>query len=59
LAFRLLLVSLLFIFLGGCHSQVSNIDKSKMPTADSPYVKVFVSKSGEITLDGTPTDLEG
>ncbi len=30
-----------------------------MPTADSPYVKVFVSKSGELTLDGKPTDLEG
>jgi biopolymer transport protein ExbD len=54
------LVSLLFIFLAGCHqSQVSKIDKSKMPTADSPYVKVFVNKSGEITLDGKPTDLEG
>ena len=54
------LIGLLCIFLAGCHqSQGSKIDKSKMPTADSPYIKVFVTKSGEITLDGKPTDLEG
>lgn len=28
------------------------IDRSKLPTADSPYVKVYVSRSGDITLDG-------
>jgi hypothetical protein len=54
------LIGLVFIFLAGCYqSQFPKVDKSKMPTADSPYVKVFVSKSGEITLDGKPTDLEG
>lgn len=52
------LIGLLFILLAGCH-KVSTVDKSRMPTADSPYVKVYVSKSGEITLDGKPTDLEG
>lgn len=31
---------------------VKEMDKSKIPTANSPYVKVFVRKSGEIILNG-------
>jgi biopolymer transport protein ExbD len=49
----ILVVILLLIFFVSCgRSQTSNIDKSRLPNPDSPYVKVFVSKSGEITLDG-------
>lgn len=29
-----------------------------MPTADSPYIKVYVTNSGEITLDGKVSTLE-
>jgi hypothetical protein len=53
-----LLVILLLVFFGGCRrSQISNIERSKQPPADSPYVKVVVSKSGEITLDGKPASI--
>ena len=34
------------------------MDKSKMPTADAPYAKVYVSKSGQVTLDGKTVTLE-
>lgn len=55
----ILLVILLLIFFAGCgRSQISNIDKSKLPSPDSPYVKVFVSKSGEVTLDGEPVNID-
>jgi hypothetical protein len=27
------------------------------PPADSPYVKIWVSKAGDIEVDGTPTEL--
>jgi biopolymer transport protein ExbD len=43
---------LLLIFFAGCRSQIPDIDQSKLPSPDSPYVKVYVRKSGEITLDG-------
>jgi hypothetical protein len=47
------------IFFAACHrSPSSDIDKSKLPTADSPYVKVFVAKSGEITLDGKAASID-
>jgi biopolymer transport protein ExbD len=54
-----LVIILLLIFFAGCRrSSTSNIDKSKLPSPDSPYVKVFVSKSGEITLDGKPASID-
>ena len=34
------------------------IDKSKTPTPDSPYVKVFVSGSGEVMFDGKITSID-
>ena len=43
---------------GGCRSQSSAIDKTRMPTADSPYVKVYVTKSGEIILDGKTATID-
>jgi len=52
----------LFMVAGACRHQGLGIDKSQMPTADSPYVKVFVTKSGEIMVDGKPAtinELEG
>src|ERR1043165_4047103 len=43
----------LSILIAGCRrSQQSGVDKSKLPSPETPYVKVYVSKSGEITLDG-------
>ena len=37
---------------------VKEIDKSKMPTPDLPYVKIFVRKSGDVLLDGNITSIE-
>jgi hypothetical protein len=43
---------LLFIVFAGCsRSQTANIRES-MVSPERPYVKVFVSKSGQIILDG-------
>jgi biopolymer transport protein ExbD len=44
--------------LAGCHRENSSVDKSKMPTADSPYQKVYVTKAGEVTLDGKNVTLD-
>jgi hypothetical protein len=37
---------------------LNEIDPSKIPTPDSPYAKVFVGNSGEVTLDGKITSIE-
>jgi len=37
---------------------VKEMNKSKMPTPDSPYVKIFVRKSGDVILDGNTTSIE-
>ncbi|MGC1376629.1 MAG: hypothetical protein WA821_10405 [Anaerolineales bacterium] len=37
---------------------VKEMDKSRMPTPDSPYVKIFVRKSGDVILDGNTTSME-
>lgn len=37
---------------------IPEADKSKMPTPDSPYLKVFVSQIGVILLNGKVTDIE-
>ena len=37
---------------------VKEIDKSQMITADTPYVKIFVRKSGDIILDNQTVSLE-
>ena len=34
------------------------VDKSKIPTANTPYVKIYVTKSGEITVDDKPATLD-
>ena len=56
---RVNLIFLLFIpslmFLGGCKNQNSVV---KMRTADTPYAKVYLSKSGQVTLDGKNVTLE-
>jgi len=45
---------------GGNNGHVpEDIDKSKIPTPDSPYLKIYVSKSGAVLLDGTPTAMGG
>jgi hypothetical protein len=31
---------------------------SKQPAADSPYVKVYISKAGEITVDGKAATID-
>jgi biopolymer transport protein ExbD len=54
----LLLVISLLAVLGGCKIQNTVLDKSKIPTADSPYAKVYVSKSGQVTLDGKIVTLD-
>jgi hypothetical protein len=46
------------MFFGGCKNQNSAVDKSKMPTADAPYAKVYMSKSGHVTLDGKNVTLD-
>jgi len=51
-------ILLLILFAGCSRSQTSNPDELKTPTNDSTYVKVFVSKSGEITLDGKLANLD-
>jgi biopolymer transport protein ExbD len=56
LIFLLVFPSLMFF--GGCKNQSSTVDKSKMPTADAPYAKVYVTKSGQVTLDGKNVTLE-
>ena len=35
-----------------------SVDKSKLPTANTPYIKIYVAKSGEITLDDKPATLD-
>lgn len=35
-----------------------SVYKSKIPTAARPYIKIYVTKSGEITLDGKPATLD-
>jgi len=42
---------------GACRRQGLAVDKSQLPTADSPFVKVFVTKTGEITVDGKPATI--
>ena len=37
---------------------VKEVDKSKMPTPDSPYLKIFVKKSGEVFLDGNIANMD-
>jgi biopolymer transport protein ExbD len=49
---------LLILFAGCSNSPNSKPDELKALTNDSPYVKVFVSKSGEITLDGKGASLD-
>lgn len=56
LIFLLVIPSLMFF--GGCKNQNSAVDKSKMPTADAPYAKVYVSKSGQVMLDGKTVTLD-
>ena len=53
----MLVIPLLMSF-AGCKNQNSAVDKSKMPTADAPYAKVYVSKSGQVTLDGKTVTLD-
>ncbi|HEX5702304.1 MAG TPA: hypothetical protein VFX97_03700 [Pyrinomonadaceae bacterium] len=52
------LILLLFLpslmLLGGCKNQNS----ANMRTADTPYAKVYVQKSGQVTLDGKNVTLE-
>jgi biopolymer transport protein ExbD len=45
-------ILMLIIFAGCRRSQTPDIDKSRLPSPDSPYVKVYVNKSGGITLGG-------
>ncbi|HEX6733005.1 MAG TPA: hypothetical protein VF074_23490 [Pyrinomonadaceae bacterium] len=49
---------LLILFAGCSRSPDSNPDELKALTNDAPYAKVFVSKSGEITLDGKVASLD-
>jgi hypothetical protein len=49
---------LLILFAGCSRSPTSKPDELKVLTNDSSYVKVFVSKSGEITLDGKVASLD-
>jgi hypothetical protein len=37
---------------------IKEVDKSKIPTPDSPYVKIFVKKSGDVILDGNSTNID-
>jgi biopolymer transport protein ExbD len=43
---------------GEVKQNAQEADKSRLPTPDSPYVKVYVSKSGVITLDGKTVALD-
>jgi biopolymer transport protein ExbD len=65
------IIILVIIFFTGCkhsqtpnNSQISNnsrnstMDESTLPVPNSLYVKVYVTKSGEITLDGKQTTLK-
>lgn len=54
----LLIVISLVTALGGCKNQNTAVDKSKIPTADSPYAKIYVSKSGQVTLHGKIVTLD-
>jgi biopolymer transport protein ExbD len=51
IAFIVALIVLSILVAGCRRSQQSGMDKSKLPSPEAPYVKVYVNKSGEITLD--------
>lgn len=54
----LLLVIPSLMFFVGCRNQNSAVDKSKLAAADAPYAKVYVSKSGQVMLDGKNVTLD-
>lgn len=54
----LVVILFLIFIIGYRRNPTSNMDKSKIPTPDTPYIKVYISKSGEITLDDKATTLE-
>lgn len=37
---------------------VKEVDKSKIFTSDSPYLKIFVKKTGDVFLDGNITNMD-
>ena len=55
IVFLLIIVSVTFVC--ACTNQTV-VDKSKIPTADSPYSKIQVTKGGWVTLDGKTVTLD-
>ena len=43
---------------GSVKSVFEELIKPKLPTPDSPYVKILVTKSGEVVLDGNVTSID-